>query len=161
MSRMSRVNSANFTNYSFFSTMFYAFTRPFDFEIYTKIVEVHEKGGVAWKPVFFQYDEDQYRADVEKAIMITDKLIYAPPLSTAQTYTLTLPENESWWSCSYGCRPIVKADDKDRTVTLKNQQSFSAISRGNVIFYTKYAKQIRSIFLNEGSNRLGGKVAIP
>ena len=91
MSRMSRVNSANFTNYSFFSTMFYAFTRPFDFMIYSKFVDVHEKGGVIWKPVFFQFDEDQYRSDVESAIMISDSLIYAPPLTTASKYSLSLP----------------------------------------------------------------------
>ncbi len=56
MSRMGRITSANFTQHSFFTNMFYAFTRPFDFSIYTSLVDTHERGGMVWMPALFFFD---------------------------------------------------------------------------------------------------------
>ena len=130
MSRTGRIEMKNFTQYSFFSNMFYFFTRPFDYMIYTRLVDVSEKGGMAWYPVFFDFAEDQYVDNPEGALVISEHMIHFPPLTTASQYSVKLPKNESWWSCSYSCGKIMTPDKADRSYTVYNQQSFKAVVRG-------------------------------
>ena len=61
MSRLFNAKLNNFTKTSVSLAYFYALTRPFDFEIYTGLVDAHERGGPVWRPAFFDFtNESQY-----------------------------------------------------------------------------------------------------